>query len=258
MIEVLNISKSYPRSQAKALERITFSSPGKEIIGLTGPNGAGKTTLLKILAGLLPPDSGAFKLCGRAAGRLGGWAAGEPGAEDGSRAVRSMAALAEAKPRSFYYRLSARQNLEFFGALYGLSKDETAKRTKALSDMLRVSGADHEKRFETLSEGAMQKFSLIRALMRDFLVLLLDEPARSLDGASAAALLAFIKDLAAAREKTVIYASHDLRELAAVSDRTLVLKNGRLIAEVGGAELKAADALGRNALERLFGNDECL
>lgn len=244
MIEVLNISKSYPGAPAKALNGITFSSPGKEIIGLTGPNGAGKTTLLKILAGLLPPDSGAF--------RLGERSVGKPGTEDGSRAARSAAALAEAKPRSFYYRLSARENLEFFGALYGLSKAETEKRTTALAGLLRVSGADREKRFETLSEGAMQKFSLIRALMRDFELLLLDEPARSLDGDCAATLFAHIKELAAARGKTVIYASHSLRELAAVSGRALVLKNGRLAAELGGAEIKAADAAGRTALERLF------
>ncbi|MBI4802495.1 MAG: ABC transporter ATP-binding protein [Elusimicrobia bacterium] len=232
MLEVSNISKSYPRSSAKALDGVTFSSPGKEILGLTGPNGAGKTTLLKILAGVLPPDAGAFK--------MGGVRVGELKAEDGSRSARSLAALAEAKPRSFYYRLSARQNLEFFGALYGLSGEETTERVKPLADMLRVSEADHKKRFETLSEGAMQKFSLIRALMRDFAVLLLDEPARSLDMACASALLAHIKDLAAARGKTVIYASHSPRELAAVSDRTLVLKNGRLVAEIPGTELKAA------------------
>ncbi len=253
-ITASNLSKSYPRTgilragyrlalskspgPAKAVDGVTFSSPAGTVTGLAGPNGAGKSTLLKLLAGLLTPDEGSLLIGGLDA------------AADGPR-VRTIAALAEAKPRSFYMRLSAKENLEFFGALYGFSKEQTAGRAGAFFGILDIARSDHEKRFDRLSAGAMQKFSLVRALMRDPGILLLDESAKDLDFKSASAFRGLVKRLAAGGT-TVIYASHNLEELAGISDKTLVLKNGKLAAEIPGSELRKADARGRETLENMF------
>jgi ABC-type multidrug transport system ATPase subunit len=254
VITASNLSKSYPRASIlraeywrpqfknspppKAVDGVTFSTQGGMVTGLAGPNGAGKSTLLKLLAGLLPPDEGSLKI------------GGLDSAADGPR-IRAIAALAEAKPRSFYMRLSAKENLEFFGALYGFSKEQTAGRAGAFFGILDIARSDYEKRFDRLSAGAMQKFSLVRTLMRDSEILLLDESAKDLDFKSAAAFRGLVKRLAAGG-RTVIYASHNLQELAGISDKTLVLKNGKLAAEIPGTELRKADALGREALEKMF------
>jgi ABC-2 type transport system ATP-binding protein len=237
-----NLSKSYrfskPAQHPRAVDSVTFSVPAGSITGLAGPNGAGKSTLLKILAGLLPPDEGGFNLCGL-----------DSSAEFAR--IRSEASLAEAKPGSFYMRLSAKENLDFFSALYGLSKKLRTERIEALAEILNISDSDRSERFDRLSAGTAQKFSLVRALMRDFKVLLLDEPAKGLDFKSALSLRGLVKRLAL-EGKTVMYASHDLRELAGISEKTLVLKNGKLAAEIPGSELKEAEALGRDAMEKLF------
>ena len=254
VITASNISKSYPRAgilragfwhpgpaeprPEKAVDGVTFSSPAGTVTGLAGPNGAGKSTLLKLLAGLLSPDDGSLKI-----GAL------DAGAD--SQSIRAVAALAEAKPRSFYMPLSAKENLEFFGALYGFSKEETAGRAGAFFGALEIARSDYEKRFDNLSAGAMQKFSLVRALMRGPEVLLLDESAKDLDFKSASELRRLVRRLAAGGV-TVVYASHDLHELAGISDKTLVLKNGKLAAEIPGGELRKAEALGREALENMF------
>ncbi|MFA6434364.1 MAG: ABC transporter ATP-binding protein [Elusimicrobiales bacterium] len=245
LIEARDLAKAYPAGgwlarfgagapPTRALDGISLKlSPGT-ITGLTGPNGAGKSTLLRILAGLLVPDAGTVALDGRTAC---------------GRSLRAAAALSQTGARSFYLRLTASENLDFFGALYGHDRADTRERTGALLKVLGVREEDLKKRFDALSEGAAQKFSLARALLRGTPTLLLDEPARNLDLRSAAAFSAYIKKSAAEKGISVLYTSHSPAELAQVCDRVLVLKEGHLSGEVSGGELKKAAAAGPPAVE---------
>jgi len=237
LIETLDIRKTYPspggflpfgrRPRPPALSGITLKLSSGCVTGLAGPNGAGKSTLLRILAGGLIPDAGLVRINGRAV-------------RDAE--LRASAALVGAGPRSFYPRLTALENLYFFGSLYGLSRSEVRKRAEPLARLLSIGDGDLSPRFDALSEGAAQKFSLLRALMLRLPLLLLDEPARNLDTRSAAALSGVLKGLADEGRTAVVYASHNPAELAGVCGRLLALKNGLLVGEDSANEKSAAKA----------------
>lgn len=181
------------------------------VTGLGGANGSGKTTLLKTLAGVLEADGGMIL------------AAGKPASPE---RLRELAAYCPANPRSFYFRLSAAENLRFFGALAGLPPAAAAERAARLADALGLSAADLERRFDRLSEGNMQKVSLIRALSRRAPLLLLDEPFRGLDGIACRGLLDLIAE--AGRDSAVLVTSHSRELLAAAAPRTLRIEKGRM------------------------------
>jgi len=181
------------------------------VTGLGGPNGSGKTTLFKTLAGILESDAGTIMLGGEAAD---------------SRRLRALAAYCPANPRSFYFRLSAAENLRFFGALAGLPPSEAAARGVKLAARLGLSAADLDRRFDRLSEGNMQKVSLIRSFSRRAPLLLLDEPFKGLDGISCRGLLELIAE--AGLSSTVIVTSHSRELLSAAAARTLRIENGRV------------------------------
>lgn len=187
-------------------------SAGNGVTGVAGANGSGKTTLFKTLAGIIEADGGSITADGEHAS---------------SRRLRSLAAFCPSIPRTFYYRLSAAENLRFFGALAGLDPAEAAARAAALADRLRFSAADLGRRFDSLSEGNMQKVSLIRAFSRRAPLLLLDEPFTGLDGLACRGLL----ELAAEAGKTsaVLLTSHNRELLNAAAQRTLRIENGRIM-----------------------------
>ena len=178
-----------------ALKTGAFSA-GPGITRVEGPNGAGKTTLLKVLAGVLEADGGRISLDGLAAD---------------AEALRAAAAFCPANPRSFYFRLSALENLRFFGALAGLDAGTALARGRELGARLGLPAADLEKRFDRLSEGGMQKVNLLRALSRRAPLLLLDEPYRGLDAAASAELTALLTGASAG--VTVLIAGHALPQL---------------------------------------------
>lgn len=181
------------------------------VTGLEGPNGSGKTTLFKTLAGILEADGGTIMAGGEAAD---------------AEKLRALAAYCPANPRSFYFRLSAAENLRFFGALAGLAPAEAAARAEKLAGRLGLSPADLARRFDRLSEGNMQKVSLIRAFSRRAPLLLLDEPFRGLDGAACGGLLELIKETG--RDATLLLASHSRELLGAAADRLLKIEAGRI------------------------------
>ncbi|OGR45375.1 MAG: hypothetical protein A2X35_03790 [Elusimicrobia bacterium GWA2_61_42] len=181
------------------------------VTGLGGSNGSGKTTLFRTLAGVLEADGGVILAGGLPA--------------DAKR-LRELAAYCPSNPRSFYFRLSAAENLRFFGALAGLTSAEAAARAEQLAGRLGLSPSDLKRRFDRLSEGNMQKVSLIRALSRRAQFLLLDEPFRGLDGVACRGLLELIAE--AGKISTVLVTSHSRELLAAAAGRTLRIENGRL------------------------------
>ncbi len=199
-----------------ALNNVSFSSARGEVVALLGPNGSGKTSTLKLISTMLLADGGLV--------RVGGFDA----QRDGSK-VRRQVGIAVAAERSFFPRLSARENLDFFAAL-----EEVPRRARPLriEEVLHDTGL--EEQADTLvmkfSSGMYQRLGLARALVKRPSVLLLDEPTRSLDAAATAHFWSSIRALAR-RNTTVFLATHNFAEAAAVANRVLFLHRGELLAD---------------------------
>jgi ABC-2 type transport system ATP-binding protein len=141
--------------------------------------------------------------------------------------IKAGIGLAGSDDRSFYWRLTGRQNLRFFASLYGLSNIQAITRIRELSDLFGLAGLD--KRFQQYSSGMKQKLSLIRALIHDPQVLFLDEPTRSLDPDAARGVRSIIKDILVRQQgKTVFFSTHNLEEAEYLSDRVAIMDGGHL------------------------------
>jgi len=216
-IEALGLVKVFPAPlfsggrPLRALDGLDLTA-AQGVTGLEGPNGSGKTTLLRTLAGILRPDGGALS------------ADGETAAPE---RLRTLAALCPANPRTFYFRLSALENLRFFGALAGLAPAVSKERALALAGRLALSAEDLERRFDRLSEGNMQKVSLIRAFSRRTPALFLDEPFRGLDEKARAGLLELIAETG--RGSAVLLSSHLPELLRAAASRVIKVEAGRTL-----------------------------
>ncbi|MGA9356188.1 MAG: ABC transporter ATP-binding protein [Terriglobales bacterium] len=199
-----------------ALKNVSFAASASEVLALLGPNGSGKTSTLKLISTMLLADSGVV--------RVGGFEARHEG-----KKVRRQVGIAVATERSFFPRLSARENLEFFAAL-----DEVPRRERAgrVEEVLRETGLEEQAGTLTMkfSSGMYQRLGLARALVKRPAVLLLDEPTRSLDAAGTVKFWATIRRLA--RQNTTIFiATHNFAEAAAVASRVLLLHRGELLAD---------------------------
>lgn len=209
----------HPRrvSYTPVLQHVSAHVYEGEFFGLLGPNGAGKTTLFKILATLVLPDAGTAT--------IGGFDI----IQDAPN-VRRVLAPVIADERSLYWRLTARENLELYGALQGL--DRRASRARA-DELLRIVGLDDTeiKIVASFSSGMKQRLLIARALIGGPRVLLLDEPTRSLDPISARGFRAFLRDEIAGRQRcTVLLATHNTEEALELCDRVAVLDHGRMLA----------------------------
>jgi ABC-2 type transport system ATP-binding protein len=211
-----------------ALKDVSFSAASAEVLVLLGPNGSGKTTALKLVSTMLLPDAGS--VC------VGGFdVQSNPGD------VRRQVGIAVAAERSFFPRLSARENLEFFATLDEVPRSEREYRIK---DVLRDTGLEDQS--DTLvmkfSSGMYQRLGIARALVKRPSVLLLDEPTRSLDAANTAHFWTTI-GLLAKKDTTVLLATHNFAEAVAVGDRILLLHRGELLANRPVTDGENADAL---------------
>ena len=193
----------------RALEGVDLEA-GPGVLGVEGPNGSGKTTLFKTLAGILEADGGTILAGGEASC---------------AKRLRELAAYCPSNPRAFYFRLSAAENLRFFGALAGLSPAAAMERAKQLAAKLGLLQADLERRFDRLSEGNMQKVSLIRSFSRRSPLLLLDEPFHGLDRTACRGLLDLIKETG--RDSAVIISSHSPELLREASGRIIIMEGGK-------------------------------
>jgi ABC-2 type transport system ATP-binding protein len=211
-----------------ALKNVAFSAAGGEVLVLLGPNGSGKTTTLKLISTMLLPDGGSVRVGGFDTQRDAG-------------KVRRQVGIAVATERSFFPRLSARENLEFFAALDEVPRRERAQR---IDDVLHDTGLDEQA--DTLvmkfSSGMYQRLGIARALVKRPNVLLLDEPTRSLDAATTAHFWATIRALAA-RQTTILLATHNFAEAAAVADRLLLLHRGEMLADRALGKGESAEGL---------------
>jgi ABC-2 type transport system ATP-binding protein len=205
----------------RALRGVDLHVQTGEIFGLLGPNGAGKTTLLKIMSCLVLPDRGRAVV------------GGEDVVHEGK--VKPKIGLVHTDERSFYWRLSGRENLDFFSRLYDVPRRRAKPRIRELLERVdMVEAAD--RRFADYSSGMKQRLAIARALLHDPPILLMDEPTRSLDPASAMALRAFIRDELKTRDgKTVLLATHNLREAETLCDRVAILVKGK-VRQIGSVQ----------------------
>jgi len=240
MIEITNLSKEFHPSadfllslpgkrKILALDRVNLRVEKGELFSLIGPNGAGKTTLIKILAGSILPTRGKVLIGGYDAARE-------------EMKVKTLIGIVAGEERSFYWRLSGRQNLEFFAALYGLKKEEADSRIVYLMRMLNISDAGM--RFQEYPSGLKQKFFIARSLLHEPEVVIMDEPTRNLDPLAAEDLRIFIKEeLVGKKGKTVIFCTHNLAESSFFGGRVAVMNKGRIVSCGPLGELAAGAGL---------------
>lgn len=227
LIEIRHLCKSYHRKTV--LDDVHLSVRRGSILGLLGPNGAGKTTLISILTGVIEKDGGHVIIGGldldRDAGRI---------QSIGSYVPQTLA---------FYTRLSAIENLEYFGSLWGLK----GKRLKARMDFCIDAGSMQafvHKRVDTFSGGMKRRLNLAIGLLNEPEILYLDEPTVGVDAQSRKYLLETIKKINGERKTTIIYTSHYMDEIEQVSDEIAVIDEGRIILhDLKQALLTRADAL---------------
>jgi len=188
-----------------------------ELFGLLGPNGAGKSTLLKLLATLTVPDRGRMTIDGIDVQR------------DPLEAKRRIG-LCTSDERSFYFRLTARQNMEFFGALMGLSGKFLKKRIDECIEL--VDMREYlDQRFGGYSSGMRVRLTMARALLADPAIMFLDEPTRAVDPVHAEELRALVRrNLVDGAGKTVVLATNLLDEAWEMCDRVAVVNHGRIVA----------------------------
>ena len=224
------------KSSVAALKGVSLEVEAGEIFGLLGPNGAGKTTLIKILTTLLLPTSGDVWVNGYHVQRH----------ENQVRATVGCMLMGE---RGLYWKLTARENLEYFGALYHLPPPDRRRRAQ---EILALLGLDEiaDRTVETYSSGQKMKLAFGKALVNDAPLLVLDEPTNTLDVPSASELRAIVRDLNAAG-KTVIYTTHIMTEAETLCDRVAIIDHGELLALGPVAELKAS--LQREQVTRVEG-----
>jgi len=217
-VEVQDIRRVFTprkREPVVALDDVSLSIPTGEVHGLLGPNGAGKTTLVKILSTVLLPSAGRAFVCGH-----------DVVAE--TKAVRPLIGIVFGGERGLYTRLSARQNLEYWGALYQLNGAEIKKRTELLLE--RVGLTDRAgQRVEEFSRGMKQRLHLARGLMGDARVLFLDEPTTGMDPLAAREFRQLIGELKG-EGRTILLTTHDMVEAETVCDRVTLIDHGRLLA----------------------------
>nr|WSY53109.1 ABC transporter ATP-binding protein [Streptomyces sp. NBC_00886] len=229
-IEVRDLTRSYAqgrgarKSEKVALGGIDLVVERGEVRGLLGPNGAGKTTLCKILTTVLAPSGGSARVLGH-------------DVMTEANAVKPLVGLVFGGDRGLYGRLNARQNLQLWGALYGLHGRELRARIAMLLE--RVGLADRaDERVDGYSRGMKQRLHLARGLVSDPQVLVLDEPTTGMDPTAAMAFRALVAELRTER-RSILITTHDMAEAEAVCDRVTLMDNGAVIATDRPAALSA-------------------
>lgn len=201
------------KTETYAIKGISLSISRGEVLALLGPNGSGKSTTLKLISTVLLPDRGMILVNGA-------------DTREQAQRVRQQVGFAIASERSFFPRLTVRENLDFFAALEDVPRCE---RGHAVAAVLIDVGLEHhaDRQVMKLSSGLQQRLGIARALIKRPRVLLLDEPTRSLDPAAASQLWVLVRHLAHGGT-TIVLATHNFTEAVCASDQVAVLQKGQL------------------------------
>lgn len=236
MLNVQHLRKSY--NQLVAVDDVSFSVAGGQLLGLLGPNGAGKTTTVSMVAGLLTPDAGEVLIAGA---RLTG---------DTDPRKRKVGLVPQ--DLALYDELSAQANLEFFGALYGL---HGAPLRDAIDRALTLVGLADRRRdaVNSYSGGMKRRLNLAAGLLHDPEILILDEPTVGVDPQSRNAIFDNL-ELLKSQGKALLYTTHYMEEVERLADRVVIVDRGRVIADdtLAGMKARVPGADGPASLESVF------
>jgi sodium transport system ATP-binding protein len=235
MIELHAVAKQFhplspwwrPRAAPlQAVQNVSWRARDGQITGLLGPNGAGKTTTLRMLAGLIPPDSGRIEVDGLSV-------LGAP-----RQALARLGLLSDAQ--GLYPRLSARENIAYYARLRGLSEAQTEARIDTLARLLDMRPL-LDRRTSGFSQGERLKTALARAVVHDPPNIVLDEPTNGLDVLATRALRETLRLLRSAEGggKCIVLSTHIMQEVAHLCDHVVVMAHGRSVAQGSVAELQA-------------------
>lgn len=227
VIKVKNLTKTYlikkslneffkepfKRKYLTAINNISFDIGENEIVGLIGLNGAGKTTLLKIFSSLLTPDKGSVKIFNY-------------DLEKDTNKIKKIISLINSEERSFYWRLTLKQNLEFFANLYNINKKLIKDKVENVLELADLTDKKNS-RFDELSTGMKQRLNIARGLLNDPKLILLDEPTRGLDIKHADEIRSIIKKLS--KDKTIIITSHNLEEISELCSKIIIMHKGKAV-----------------------------
>ncbi len=236
MIELTDLHKQFKTKTGKvtAVDGVGFTARDGAITGLLGPNGAGKTTTLRMLYTLMKPDRGSVRVDGRDA------------YVEAEAVRRSLGVLPDA--RGVYKRLTARENITYFGRLHGMDEAAIARNTDRLVEALGMRDFI-DRRSEGFSQGQRTKTAIARALVHDPKNVILDEPTNGLDVMTTRGLREFLLRLKG-EGRCVILSSHIMQEVGALCDHIVVIAKGRVTAQGSPDELRAQT--GESNLEDAF------
>ncbi|MEM6792113.1 MAG: ATP-binding cassette domain-containing protein [Myxococcota bacterium] len=232
MIEVSGVRKTF--GAVVAVDDVSFQAPNGRITGLLGPNGAGKTTALRVLSGMLVPDAGTARI-------------DEVDVVADPNAGRARLGLLP-DARGLYPRLTARENIRYFGELYGMTGARLHDRVAHLIDLLEL-GPVADRAATGFSQGERMKVAIARALVHDPPNVVLDEPTNGLDVMSIRALRAFLARLRD-EGRCVLFSSHVMQEVSALCDEIVIISSGRVVAS--GTEAALREATGAATMEDVF------
>jgi sodium transport system ATP-binding protein len=230
MIEIQNLSKRFTQGRGKkartvqAVADVSFKAEDGRITGLLGPNGAGKTTTLRMAAALIVPDAGRISVDGIDV------------AQAPQKALARMGVLSDA--RGLYPRLTARENIVYYGRLHGMTADAASARAELLAEMLEMKPL-LDRRTEGFSQGERMKTALARAIIHDPPNLVLDEPTNGLDVLATRALRESLRRLRDEAGKCIVFSTHIMQEVERLCDLVIVVSHGRTVAEGTVAALNA-------------------
>ncbi len=228
MIEVEGLCKRFVQGRGRrarvvqAVEAVGFRADDGCITGLLGPNGAGKTTTLRMIAALLEPDAGTIRVDGIDVVR-------QP-----RQALARMGVLSDA--RGLYPRLTARENIVYYGQLQGMAAEAAAARAEHLARLLEMAPL-LDRRTEGFSQGERMKTALARALVHDPTHIILDEPTNGLDVLATRSLRETLRHLRDDERKCIVFSTHIMQEVERLCDQVVVVSHGRTVAEGTVAEL---------------------
>jgi len=237
MLDIRHLRKSF--GPLVAVDDVSFAVERGRLVGLLGPNGAGKTTTVSMIAGLLTPDRGDVLVGGA---RLAG---------DTDPKKRRIGLVPQ--DLALYDEMSARANLRFFGALYGLSGAALDKAIASALDLVGLADRIHD-RVSSYSGGMKRRLNLAAGLLHDPDILLLDEPTVGVDPQSRNAIFDNL-ELLKSRGKALLYTTHYMEEVERLADRIVVVDHGRVIADdtLAGLQSRVAGVGGgRATLETVF------
>ena len=232
MIRIERVRKSF--GPVVAVDEVSFEAHDGRITGLLGPNGAGKSTTLRMLYTVLKPDAGTA------------WVDGHDVRVDPLGARRAMGVLPHGT--GLYPRLTARENIAYFGRLHGLGGAELARRIDELVELLEI-GEFADRRAKGFSQGQRIKVALARSMVHEPQNIVLDEPTNGLDGMATRALRDLSRKLRASG-RCILFSSHVMQEVGALCDDIVIIAHGRVVAQ--GSPDALREQAGEKDLEEVF------